>query len=303
MIDTLPISTANKLTSTRTWLQQLLPVYALRCCMRFSQDAYPGFYHQGALTAWVRTVMGSQSDFSDYMSIDVLEQNKARFKAGDLYRFTVYGIGAKGKAYLAGLPRAIISFQTRWDAAMPFRDNWSLQGIEHFCDGEILEQTEIPLALETQKLHDEMISWRDKGSIKIHFFSPWRVLRNKASRQTNKGEDRYCRNSDDLKENNLWLTRIDDSLRKLAEDHGAIIGERKLLLPVNVIVSLAWVNAAYKNGLGKSQPMGGLIGDIDILDPSQLSEDDLALLVAGQYLGVGQRRVFGNGRYRLSCDD
>ncbi|MDQ7005485.1 MAG: hypothetical protein Q9N67_11430 [Ghiorsea sp.] len=48
--------------------------------------------------------------------------------------------------------------------------------------------------------------------------------------------------------------------------------------------------------------MGGLIGDIDILEPSQLSDSELALLVLGQYLGVGQRRVFGNGRYRLSCN-
>ncbi|MDQ7005484.1 MAG: hypothetical protein Q9N67_11425 [Ghiorsea sp.] len=107
---------------------------------------------------------------------------------------------------------AIISFQMQWDAAMPFRDNWSLQGIEHFRDGEILEQTEVPLALNADKLHDEITSWRNKSLIHMHFFSPWRVLRHTASRQNKKGEERYCRNSDDLKANNLWLTRIDDSL-------------------------------------------------------------------------------------------
>ena len=63
---------------------------------------------------------------------------------------------------------------------------------------------------------------------------------------------------------------------------------------------IGWYDTAYYDAGGGENPMGGIVGALGLE-----VEDGAALpaLVLGQYLGLGQRRTFGWGRYRLECAD
>ncbi|MDQ7012062.1 MAG: hypothetical protein Q9M29_09595, partial [Mariprofundaceae bacterium] len=203
------------------WYELLLPVFALSFRMRFTGSSNPGFFHQGALSAWLRTVLGSPDDYGRYMCSDVPEQGKRRFSSGEEYRFTVFGIGGRGREYLARLPAATGKFCGDWDAAMPFRDNWKLQAVEHWATGEqiphaTLSSMDVPLALNGDMLDSEIAFWRRHPCITMQFHAPWRVLRSRRRRGAARGEMRYCRDSTDLQDDGVWLARVDDSLRRLA---------------------------------------------------------------------------------------
>lgn len=289
----------------RMWWHALLPVYGLGIRMRFTGTSRPAIFHQAALSAWLRSVLGSPEDYRLYLCSDVPESGRCRFVAGEVYRFTVFGTGQRGRDYLARLPDAIRRFQPGHDKAMPFRDNWRLEVVEHWNTARPLpdkltaEHAEhVPLALDANMLSDETAFWRRQtGSVRMHFVSPWRVLRAKEKR--GRGKKRYCYNASDLSTDNLWLVRVDDSLRRLAEDLGA--GEQPRLSGRSADASpdLFWVDAEYRDHQHRAQEMGGLLGEIVIRNIAGLSDEALALLVIGQHLGIGQRRVFGNGRYRL----
>lgn len=285
-------------TQPMKWLDSLLPIHAITFRMRFIQSSHPGQFHQGALTGWLRTVLGSPADYGDCLSIALLEQ-QGEFAAGDCYRFTVYGISDRGGYYLSCLPGAILSCQHKWDAAMPFRDNWRLDGLQHFQTGQPYTANESSIVLTLEQLEQQVALLRRYPSIMIHFQSPWRVLRSSQVRLEKKGEKRYCHSGHELCVDNLCLVRLDDSLRKLAEDHGAKLPERCKLPSISLAQDLKWVNASYKNAQGRIQPLGGLIGSLKINDAASLGEHDLRVLLLGQFLGTGQRRVFGNGRYKL----
>jgi len=62
---------------------------------------------------------------------------------------------------------------------------------------------------------------------------------------------------------------------------------------------LFWVDASYRDAAGREQAMGGLTGLLELPVDPMPSAAAWRLLVLGQYTGIGQRRAFGFGRYRL----
>jgi len=277
----------------------ILPVYGLSFEMQFTSHSSPGAYHQGALTAWLRTVLGSSEGFSECMCLALHMQNESHFKVGDHYRFSVYGVGEQGKECLARIPSAIVTCQRVWDAAMPFRDNWLLHRISAIGGGSIQNMDHIPQVLNRELLQQKVSVLQQQSQITINLISPLRVLKSSLPRQGLKGEHRYCHSGADLIPDNLWLTRIIDSLRRMLENYGGSLEAPPPSLDLSVIIKVDWVNASYKNSLKKIQPMGGLLGEIIMLNPEVLAPEHLNALIIGEYLGFGQRRVFGNGRFRL----
>lgn len=64
-----------------------------------------------------------------------------------------------------------------------------------------------------------------------------------------------------------------------------------------------WVDSHYQGDDGKAKVMGGLLGDLLLAGDQPLPPPWSHLLVLGQYLGIGQRRGFGWGRYQLVTRD
>jgi len=276
----------------------ILPLYGVRFEMVFTESSTPGQFHQGALTAWLRTVLGNSEHFTNCMCLESL-QNQSHFKTGDVYRFAVLGIGAQGKDLIARIPSEILMCRPCWDSAMPFRDNWLLRSISHVDGTPLQSLNEVPEVLNTALLQQQVAQLQTWTHITMRINTPLRVLKDLGNRQKMRGEQRYCHEVRDLMTDHLWLTRILDTLRKLIENHA---GELPTIhIPASLIAKaeMHWVNASYKSSVRKIQPMGGLIGHIEIDDVVNWSPELLAALVAGSYFGFGQRRVFGNGRYQL----
>ena len=276
----------------------LLPIYAVGVRMRFTEPARPGFFHQAALTAWLRTILGSPDDYGLHLCCHAPEQGRSAYRAGDYYRFTLFGCGARGLELLRMLPGAIRANRGRFDRPMPFRNNWRLDRLEQWSSGEERTAADAPaLALDQTMVAASTAALRQSGSLTLRLISPWRVLRAREQRRQAKGEMRYCHDGADLA-GGLWLTRIDDALRRLVEEKGGTPPPPPERAP-EAELQLFYVNSAYRKANGAVQPMGGLLGEINIKDVAALPEDTVALLLIGSLLGVGQRRVFGLGRYRV----
>ena len=289
------------------WWQALLPLHAVTLEMRFSEACTPGFFHQAALTAWLRRLLGSPDDYDLHLSIDTPEQGRRHYRAGDRYRFTVLAVGDTGTAWLGRLVTHLHggSGGPRWDSPMPFRNNWRLERLFSWPEGEELSSAEALPAIDAATIARQVDSLRGESRLSLRLVSPWRVLREKQHAGGRRGELRFCRDSDHLHrpDRPLWLQRIGDALRDLARRRGETVPARGETPALAARADLFWVNAAYRDREGNEKPMGGLLGRIDIDEPDTLSEAQLYMLVLGQYLGVGQRRAFGLGRYQLLTAD
>jgi len=276
----------------------VLPLYGVCFDMVFTAPSSPGRFHQGALTAWLRTVLGDSEQFSNCICSESL-QHKGHFKAGDVYRFAVFGIGELGREMIARIPSSILMCRPCWDAPMPFRDNWLLHSIGNIDGSPLQNLDEVPELLNTESLHQRVEQLQTWKQMTIDLTAPLRVLKKQSDRQGMHGEQRYCHQPADFMQDHLWLTRILDSLRRLIENRGGQLPEIDIPPALVAKGDMRWMNASYKSSTKKVQPMGGLIGQIMIPDVAILTPELLAALVLGSYLGIGQRRVFGNGRYGL----
>ncbi|PIQ31291.1 MAG: CRISPR-associated endonuclease Cas1 [Zetaproteobacteria bacterium CG_4_9_14_3_um_filter_49_83] len=287
------------------WLESLLPIRAITFEMRFTEACTPGFFHQAALTAWIRRMLGSPQDYSQWLTLDAAEQGKRHYRAGELYRFTLFAIGDTGHEWMIRLLSGLASGTSslHWDRPMPFRNNWQLERLLSFPDAEEIRASDPVAEFNRHALSGELAWLRAQPCINLRFISPWRVLRNKGEQKPLRGELRYCRNSAHLHANDalpLWIMRIGDAMRDLARQRGCQdIPQRGETGSVHAVADLFWVDASYQDVDGNRKPMGGLLGQISAIDPQQLDDQQLSMLILGQYLGVGQRRAFGYGRYQL----
>lgn len=285
------------------WFDGLLPVHGITFEMCFTQSSTPGFFHQPALTAWIRRLLQSPDNYDLYLTIDVPEQGRRRYQAGDLYRFSVLATGPAGERWLRQLAALLHHGvpDLQWDQPMPFRNNWRLERMLAWpLDKPLTLADDLPQF--TMHMATAMLAvLRRQSLVSLRLVSPWRVLRAKAERGTLRGEMRYCRNNSHLQcaSDSLWLIRIGDALRDLARRKGETPPDRSRTDNVPASADLFWVDASYRDVDGHSKPMGGLLGEIARINPACLSDEQLYMLIIGQLLGVGQRRAFGYGRYQL----
>jgi hypothetical protein len=104
--------------------------------------------------------------------------------------------------------------------------------------------------------------------------------------------------------NELLFNRLHDALADLLRRRGQTPPPRG---PAPVMNDqghdLFWVDSRYRDAEGREQVMGGLMGIMGLAPPSPPTPEQWQCLVLGQYLGIGQRRAFGWGCYRLETDE
>ncbi|RMG57811.1 MAG: CRISPR-associated endonuclease Cas1, partial [Gammaproteobacteria bacterium] len=264
--------------------------------MRFVESSNPGFFHHAALASWLRTILDGPEDFDLALGLEAPQQGQTRFPAGSDYFFRVVGIGDRGRELIASIPDATRQARA-WDAPMPFRNNWKFEAMETWMGGEPVSGPEV--VLDAQELACQRAWLASRREVILRFVSPWRVLRPKEQRGRAKGDARYCRDAADLAADALWLRRIADSLISLIERRGGKPPQLPDPGSPDATLDLFWANYAYRKGDGRSQPMGGLMGEIRLRHPGSLAPAWLDMLVLAQFLAVGQRRAFGNGAFRI----
>lgn len=281
----------------------LLPLRALAVTLELTAEARLGFFHQAAVHGFVRYLAGSPDAFHTLITIDAPESGRADYRAGDRYRFAVYGLPGSEAALarlLTGL-RGLPGSAPRTESQVPLRDNLRLTGLHDLFTGQATETVAELTRYDLTRLLAETDLWVAAPGVHLRWLSPVRLDKGQDPRP--KGEARFCHCAADLADG-LLPRRLYDAAASLLRERGAAAPPRQVPpgrpAPVG---HLFWVDSEYRDAAGRPSPFGGLTGELDLGPAATIPPDWLRLLVLGQYLGIGERRALGLGRYRLETPD
>ena len=282
-------------------LKALLPLRVLVITLEALNESKPAFFHQAALMAFLRFLAKSPDNFDHYIRLDAPESGRIHYLPGDYYRFTIIGLEGSDPLLdtilqaLAGLPHAA----PKTEINIPFRDNWRLYNVQDAFTETVVERSSQASHYSWQQLQEEIALWSKEETFTWRWLTPARLLKDKQQRKGVTNEARYCRDSQDLN-SNLLLCRLHDSFADLLRRRGSVSPNRTAPPTIGIDdAHLFWMDAQYKNPEGKIKEMGGVTGHLNIGLTAPLPNHWWALLILGQYLGIGQRTTFGWGRYQL----
>lgn len=279
-------------------LSSLLPLYQVGFRFRLTAETSPGVLHHAAITAWVRRLMGSPKDFDLYVALDLPDWMFPMFQQGDEYHFKMVVLSG-GLPLLHRFERALQQplSNWRWDAAMPFRENLQLEAIIDESNGEPITEINQLIPLTEDLFQHQCKFWQSQPAITVRLLSPLRLMRDKQERGQVSGESRYCRDNAHLTPA-LWQSRLHTTFAELLKRRDQATESLQTTASVHGSADIFWVDAAYRNVKHDEKPMGGVLGSLRIM-PSNAEDPWLEQMVLGQYLGIGQRRAFGYGRYTM----
>ncbi len=282
-------------------IDSLLPLRMLVVSLRFLQPSTPRFFHQAAINAFIRYLLDQPSDFDRLLIIDTPESGRVNYREGDYYRFCVVGLAGSDSLLklLIQRLRQLPMSATHTDLPLAFRDNWRLQTLhDAFTENPVENLDELSL-YGGDALCEEARVWSQQKDFYWHWLSPVRLLKAKDRRGKVKGELRFCRGAGDI-DADLLLSRVYDTSADLLRRRGATTPPRPRPPPLSLLDQhLFWLDSEYSDREGREQVMGGMLGYFGWQTAEIIDDCWWQLLVLGQYLGVGQRRCFGWGRYEL----
>jgi group II intron reverse transcriptase/maturase/CRISPR-associated endonuclease Cas1 len=286
----------------------LLPLHGLVVTLRFTEKTQLAFFHQPALAAYVRHLAGSPEQFDALIRIDACESGRVSYRSGELYRFAVIGLNGCLPIFkdllhaLSQLPdNDLIPLD---DEKMPFRRNCRLQSVQDLFSSHPVERIGQLMPYRYDDLLAECALWQDYANVKLVFYSPVRLLKDKAARVGYKGEARFCRQKSDLSAvllGNRCYDTFADLLRRHGED-GFLPRAECSGWSLSDDSHLFWLDCFYTNNKSPSKPMpmGGMMGELHVsVEPG--SAKAWLLPVLAQYTGLGQRCAFGWGRFQLQA--
>lgn len=277
--------------------QALLPLRAVTIEMRFTQATLAGPYHQPGLAGYLKSLLHDTLPAGLWLT--ATDNAIPRFAVGDRYRFAIYALPNALDALdriLDGLRRApsaggdAKAFGPRWR----FSRAMDALADDHPTIGRAADLA--PLTAET--ITSEAAYWAQFNPVRLRWLSPVQLLRAKSDR-SGKGQERYCRDATDI-DGDLLLTRLINSLQGLMHRLGAADS----LARPDAQLTLSegdwfWHGASQISADGSEKPVYGLSGITTLAIGGPDADTLWAWLVLGQHLGIGQRRGFGLGRYRL----
>lgn len=273
-------------------------VYVLSITLKFTQTTSLPFFHQAVLTAFLRTLLVNSPDYEKYCRLDAPESGRTAYRVGDEYHFVLFVLPqglALAQRLLSALQALPDSFGLDQDLALG-------KNLRFVQAQDFFQQQAIDVIADLMPYHPqtELKHWQSQSRLLIRLRSPVRLLLDKNQRQHQKGEKRYCRQPQDLSAD-LIQQRLYKSVETLQCN---VCTQCNVSTQCNIATqhfdadTTFWIDYAYRHADGKVQPMGGLLGLITI-DCSQFTDEQWLAWVLGQYVGIGQRRAFGWGRYQL----
>lgn len=283
-------------------LDVLLPLRMAVVTLRFTEQSAPRFFHQPALAAFLRCFAGGAENFERLIRIDTAESGRVDYAAGDCYRFTLIALAGGENllqtilAGLAGLPAGA----QRAGSKLPFRNNLQLISIHDAFTEQPAQRLEALTPYGAEQLNREAAAWGDAKTLRWEFLSPARLVKPPELRKDARGEARFCRDSRDVTAE-LLLARVYDALADLLRKNGVTPAPRPAPPVLRTVEShLFWINTDYTDADGQDHPMGGVTGHMAFETDQTIPPEWRAVLLLGQYTGIGQRPAFGFGRYRLT---
>jgi len=281
-------------------LKYFLPIRAVTITLQFTASSNPKLFHNLALTAWLRHLIGEVQNYERYITLDAPENGHVSYKEGDFYRFTLFTLNG-GEDLLQHILNCLFQLPNNVkirDEKMPFRDNLVFHQAQDLFTQEPIKTVDQlnPYSLET--LQQETNIWLEHEQCWVSWLSPVRLTLPMQLKDKKKQENRYCRHRSQV-DFALFNDRIYDGLAELLRHRvdnvpRRITDDSKRLEMADVF----WIDYSYYNEKGLEKPMGGLLGRM-VFDTEDMPKEQWLYWVLGQYVGIGQRRSFGWGRYIL----
>lgn len=279
----------------------LLPLRGLVVTLRFTAPARFGFFHQPALTGFLRGLLGGMEGYETDLVADAVETGRIDYLPGDRYRFALFALpGADPllKRLLAGL-RGLPERAPVRDLKVPLRDNLVLESLQDLFRLTPMQSLDRLTPFDLTALEQEAELWAQAPQACLRWLSPVRLLKPKEGRERLSGEARFCHDQEDLPFT-LLAHRLHDTFADLQRRRETPAPPRPpFALSAEPAKDLFWLDWAYSDAQGNERPMGGLMGVMNLPPPVDTDPITRQLWVLGQYLGMGQMRAFGWGRYRL----
>ncbi len=279
-----------------------LPIRAVTIRLRFLQASYAPFYHQPQLRPFLKELLQDKQalDAEQGIWVEALESGRTVYAKGDEYHFNLFCLARAYPLFiklLDQLRRLPHSYPERRKQNGLFHRNLEFIGLnDYFSQQHITHQDEL-FCYAQEALQRELDFWQAQKAIHLRFSSPARLKIRK------KGGGGLPFIHDQGK---IQIGEIERRIYKALYNLDPAIAE---LCPHNLIsyqeVSdrLFWTdNAKTLKDNRKLAPFGGVLGDIQLSQPDNHSPH-LALMILGQYTGIGERRGYGLGRYRLQTPD
>ena len=286
----------------------LLPLRAVVVTLRFTQSAALQFYHHVAVHTWVRYLCGSPANFSQQVTVQTLENGKTTYRPQEFYRFK-----------LVFTPLGATLIQPLFDKlsrlphsahALPktacLHANVELHSLYCGVNSEPVQHAVDLYPYGLDALAQDVHYWQQQDQVRLQTLTPTRFLLPKTSEATEatKGERRYCRDKADFT-SETFTKRLLDTLVGLLESHTGIRYQREVEQGFDLKTHLSfWVEHRYGKGERKQKkPLGGALFSASLNQLGLLPRWQVAMLVLGQWLGVGQSRSMGLGVYCLTSAD
>jgi hypothetical protein len=290
----------------------LLPLHGFAVILEFTQPAEFTFFHQMTVDAFTRFMLASPEDYKHSMTTEAPESGRLNYHSGDRYRFSVLGYAGKTHHFQPLISRLLNLPDSApiKDKGVPLSDNILCTSMIDLMDGKVLVNAQGLRAFTSKHLIDLAHLWQDEHTlyprqIQLQWLSPTRLMRSSEERkQLNlTGEHRFCRDKTHITPA-LIVQRIIESLNTLISE----LGQTPISIEAHVYAGLSleisdadlfWLDTPYYSKDQQDNTAGGMVGQLTLTQTAPIAHGIWQGLILGQYLGIGQRRTSGFGKYQL----
>ncbi|KUI97421.1 hypothetical protein VRK_36100 [Vibrio sp. MEBiC08052] len=277
--------------------------------LRWLESVQLPFFHQSPVSGFLRTLLKLSGKKSEHIAIHTPESGETNYHQGDSYTFYIIHCGENltlmQAVFLLFSQLPASAYQAQCKGLM--QDNIELVAIRDALSGQLLAEPAAAGVIDWASLTEQIGMWRELSpyQVTLEFISPTRLLVSKT--QTHTGhhiKSRLCKTNQQISAE-LLFSRIFDTVASVAQQLDAFDRRPTRTAPPAIEITekqLFWADTFYQSADKFAKEMGGLLGLVSVALPP-LTDDEWLILILGQYLGIGQNRRFGTGRYRLMTQD
>jgi hypothetical protein len=291
----------------------LLPLHGLAVTLNFNASAEFSFFHQMSVDAFTRFMLNSPEDYKHSLTTEAPESGRLQYNAGDTYRFSIMGYAGKKHHFQSLISRllALPDAAPIKDKGVPLRDNLTCEQIVDLIDAKPIANAQGLNPFTSRNLIEMAHQWQNDSTsyprkLHLQWLSPTRLMRSSDERKMLKleGEHRFCRDKTHVTPA-LVVQRIIESLNTLIGE----LGQEPTRIDPEIYQGLAlelthadlfWLDTPYYSKDKEDNTAGGMVGTITLTQTAPIPHGIWQGLILGQYLGIGQRRTSGFGKYQLT---
>ena len=279
--------------------QTLLPIRATTIRLRMRRPSYAPFFHQPQLRPFLKELLQDKSalDNEQGLWVEAVESGKTVYRHSDEYRFNLFCTAPAYNLFIKLLDkvrRLPHSYPNRINhKSTLLTDNLEFIGLLDYFTQQRISHHDQLFCYNDNALQRELDFWQAQDSITLRFTSPTRFK----TRDKQRGKARYIRDCGQI--------QVGETERRICKALSNLSADIKKHYDANSISyqqvtdRLFWTdNKKTLHSNNKIAPFGGAMGDITLSQPSN-NKPLLPLIILGQYTGIGERRGYGLGRYRL----